>query len=58
MKKKIGEFMLENFPFFFIPTVLFWVYLAVMATSVLGILGYMTCLGFSIMVLINIMKLA
>jgi len=58
MKKKIGEFMLENLPFFFIPTALFWVYLAIIATSVLGILGYMTCFGFSIMIYFNIMEWA
>ena len=58
MKKKIGEFILENLPFFMIPTVVFWVYLAIMATSVLGILGYVTCLGFSIMALTNMMKWA
>lgn len=58
MKKKIGRLLLYNLPFFFIPTVVFWAYFAIMATSVLGKLGYMTCLGFSIMTLISIMEWA
>jgi len=56
LKKKIGEFMSENLPFFMMPTMLFWVYLGIMAESVLAILGYMTCLGFSIMIFFNIME--
>jgi len=58
MKKKIGEFLSKNLPFFFIPTAVFWVYLAIMAESFLGILGYTTCLGFSIMIYFNIMEWA
>jgi len=48
--------MSENLPFFMMPTMLFWVYLGIMAESVLAILGYMTCLGFSIMIFFNIME--